>query len=166
MKTVTNEDGYTVYEDGTIISPSGKKIKPSRTKKGYLICRLKVGTEWKTLFHHRYVLEAFNGKTPEGLEVHHIDGVRDNNHLNNLKAVTPSENNQDSYDSGRRVVKGSKNANAKIGDEDVMAICKRLVSNPKLNVSALSREIGISRETISAIKNRKQWTHISYKYDF
>lgn len=33
---------------------------------------------------HRYVWEKFNGEIPEGFEIHHIDGDKDNNDISNL----------------------------------------------------------------------------------
>ena len=41
--------------------------------------------------HYRKVWEIANGKIPDGLEIHHIDGNHSNNDLANLKLVTIQE---------------------------------------------------------------------------
>jgi hypothetical protein len=40
----------------------------------------------------RLVFEAFNGPMPEGKEIDHVDGARNNNKLENLRALTHQEN--------------------------------------------------------------------------
>ena len=46
----------------------------------------------KTIREHRYVMEIFLGRPLDRNEhVHHIDGNKLNNSLDNLKVVTPEE---------------------------------------------------------------------------
>lgn len=40
---------------------------------------------------HRYVWEKFNGKIPDGYDIHHIDHDRANNDISNLEIYTKSE---------------------------------------------------------------------------
>lgn len=51
---------------------------------------------------HQLVAEAFLGKCPERKVVDHIDGVRSNNAVSNLRYVTSSENNRRKKDLQRR----------------------------------------------------------------
>ena len=41
---------------------------------------------------HRAVYETFVGPIPDGYEIDHINTVRDDNRIDNLRAVTPKEN--------------------------------------------------------------------------
>ena len=43
-------------------------------------------------YMHRLIWEAFNGPTPKGHHIHHVDGDGHNNALSNLRCVTPSGN--------------------------------------------------------------------------
>lgn len=45
-------------------------------------------------FHltHRIIWEMHNGEIPEGMEIDHINGVRDDNRIENLRCVTKGEN--------------------------------------------------------------------------
>ena len=57
------------------------------TPTGYI--RIKVGG--KLYLQHRYVWEAKYGKVPDGHDIHHIDGNKQNNSLDNLELLTRTE---------------------------------------------------------------------------
>lgn len=40
---------------------------------------------------HRYVWEKYNGKIPDGYDIHHIDHDRSNNDISNLEMYTKSD---------------------------------------------------------------------------
>ena len=48
----------------------------------------------KTYYIHKIAYEAFNGLTKDGFVIDHKNGVRTDNSLSNLRAVTQSENTQ------------------------------------------------------------------------
>lgn len=43
---------------------------------------------------HRVIWEMFNGPIPDGFEIDHKDGVRDNNRIENLRLATRGQNSQ------------------------------------------------------------------------
>ena len=43
------------------------------------------------IFMHRYVWEFYNGKIPEGYEIHHKDLNRNNNNIENLECISTSD---------------------------------------------------------------------------
>lgn len=64
-----------------------QELKPSTIRNGYkTIC---IG---KTRLAHRVVWEVFNGEIPKGMEIDHINTIRGDNRLSNLRIVSSKEN--------------------------------------------------------------------------
>lgn len=68
----------------------------NRIYKQHYIKLIKNGIR-KTCFIHRLVWEAFNGPIPAGYQIDHKDNNPENNSLDNLQCITPSENNKKKY---------------------------------------------------------------------
>lgn len=59
---------------------------------GYIvICGYKIGPPKYRKYEHRYIWEYNHGIIPESHEIHHIDGNRQNNAIENLECVHQSE---------------------------------------------------------------------------
>ena len=66
-------------------------IKQRFTSRYWYVCLMHNGIK-KDYRVHRLVYLAFVGPIPDGMVIDHIDGNRNNNNINNLRCVTPSEN--------------------------------------------------------------------------
>lgn len=92
------QGSYQVSDYGCVRSldyQGKKRIKYLRNVKrldGYECINLYRDGKPKQLFVHRLVWEAFNGQIPDGYEIDHVNTVRDDNRLVNLRCVTPKEN--------------------------------------------------------------------------
>ena len=74
----------------------GKREHPKPLRAGLTCGRLSVslqGREKRSRLVHRLVAAAFLGDQPEGMQCCHNDGNPLNNHLDNLRWDTPSNNN-------------------------------------------------------------------------
>ena len=141
MRSVTYKDKYIVYEDGNVYSLSkNKMMKPTLQKNGY--CKIYICN--KNTWLHRFIMEAFNGKSD--LTVDHIDGNKENNNLSNLEYVTQAENT-------RRMFERVGTAHLKNNFNGEIYGCKKLVyKGLKFNsINELARKTGLSRTTV---KNR------------
>jgi len=57
--------------------------------RGYVLVKVATPRAWK--YEHRLVYEAANGPLPDGSLVHHINGDRTDNRLENLKPMSLTE---------------------------------------------------------------------------
>lgn len=88
--------GYEVSNYGLVRSfryhSNGKILSPSLKNNGYLGVTLFVNGIKKYVSIHRLVCLAFIGKCPIGMQVDHINGVKSDNRLSNLRYLTRKEN--------------------------------------------------------------------------
>lgn len=104
---------------------------------------------------HVLVAAAFIGPRPAGLETRHIDGVKTNNLLTNLRYGTVSENQRD------RVLHGTSNrgercGSAKLTEADVHEI-RRLRAQTDMTHKQIATQFGVARESVRDIENGKRW---------
>lgn len=78
---------YYATTDGEFYSET-RKIKKTTQANGYEYVTIDGGAK----LVHRVMWEVFNGEIPEGMEIDHINTIRTDNRLENLRCVTPSEN--------------------------------------------------------------------------
>lgn len=86
---------YEASSEGQIRNISTGRILKQRIDKrsGYRIIDIKIDKKNKTFKSHRLIAETFLGEGEDGYNVDHINRVRDDNRVKNLRWVTPSENN-------------------------------------------------------------------------
>ena len=86
---------YQVSNYGCVRSLKNGKVRYLKNTKniyGYETISLCYDGNLKQFRVHRLVYEAFNGPIPDGMEIDHINTVRDDNRLVNLRCVTRKEN--------------------------------------------------------------------------
>ena len=139
---------------------SGRIRKPQRMGKypGYW---LSVKQHTAARLTHRLVADAFLGPIPDGIQVNHKDGDKENCHVSNLEIVTNSENRIHSYrvlgikpNAGR----GVRNANARINQSQADEIRALHVKGESYRL--LGIRFGVSKQSIASIIKRKTWNYI------
>ena len=70
-------------------------------RNGYRTLCLQKDMEFYTFCEHRCVWTWFNGEIPDGYVINHIDFNRSNNKIENLEAITQTQNLKHSQDAGR-----------------------------------------------------------------
>ena len=106
---------------GRVIGFNGRILKPQLTRNGYYVVKYWTGSHVKNVSVHRLVASAFI-PNPEGKpEVDHIDTVRTNNHVSNLRWTTRTENHQNlitrkHYSEAKKGMKMSDEAKRKMSE--------------------------------------------------
>lgn len=80
----------------TVISNTWRKKYVSLKSNGYLQCTL----FRKRFYIHRLVYEAWIGNIPNGYDIDPINGIKTDNRVSNLRAVSRSENLKHNYELG------------------------------------------------------------------
>lgn len=155
--------GYKVSPDGVVIGKRGKPMKAVDNGRGYGIVSLYVDGKVMTKAVHRLVAEAFIINLKGLPEVDHIDADKTNNHVSNLRWCTRSQNIDHAYSTGSRSATGNDNANAILNDSEVRLICMLLQEGHR---QCEIRDMGFPYGTVRAIKQRRQWIHISKEYSW
>lgn len=146
-------------------------LKPKVGKTGYLTVCLKPGGVTK--YVHRLVVEAFfAGSLAPGVEVNHIDGVKDRNALVNLEPIDRRGNvlhARDVLGTGKNppAQRGEANPKAVLTEDDVRAIRRRAEAEQRTGfkrfrrgsgfVEGLAKEYGVTVVTISNVIAGRFW---------
>jgi hypothetical protein len=145
------EKDYFVDKEGHVYSKRKfntlTKLKQHKTgHKGYV----KVRVNHKDQFVHRLVAIAYLPNLDNKETVNHIDGNKENNHVNNLEWCTRSENSQHAYDTGlKKPYTGIKDhGNNKFADEWFELF------NQGISLRKIGRQYNVSHHTIFRTINK------------
>ena len=122
---------------------------------GYIVARLRKDGKRTKFFVHTLVLEVFDRKALPDEECRHLDGNRQNNHINNLKWGTHKENGKDMIRHGRSN-KGSRNLGSKLKEGEVLLIKKILKANI-VSQRFIAKMFKMSQPAINEINTGKSW---------
>ena len=99
------------YRDGKLYNKTTRNnhaIKGNRAgllaQTGYRVSSV----EGKPKREHRVIWEMLNGKIPKGLQIDHINRIKDDNRIENLRLVTGSVNRHNNNGTGVRIDKRAK----------------------------------------------------------
>lgn len=162
MKSLSflNLNNYCITLDGKVYSIKSQRVLNTQyTDGGYECITLRVEGKTKTLKVHRLVALAFIPNPENKPQVNHIDGVKNNNHKDNLEWVSRSENILHAYDNELIL-----NKPRQLTEESVHDICNLLESGAK--TSDIANMFGVSNSVISGIYQGKNYKWVSYEYDF
>lgn len=148
---------YKINSEGEVYSiKSDRLLKSYLAKSGYkrigLFCKVRGDRDREV---HKLVAEAFHGPCPAGYLTRHLDGNKLNIHPSNLVWGTPQENSDDHIKHGGQI-RGEDIAVSKLKASQVIAIFKSEKTQKELAI-----EYGVSQGSISNIKIRKTWRHLT-----
>ena len=128
---VRSEPRKIIRSDGVVQVRNGKLLAKRVSTKGYVVAALTRDAAASYRPAHQLVIEAFVGPIPNGMQVNHKNGLKDDNRLCNLEVVTPGENVAHAYRTGllhHRRVWGEGARNCKLTAEQVAEMRERYAS--------------------------------------
>lgn len=154
MKPISGFPNYMISKSGHVQNIRTGHILTPVLKNGYYGIRLSL--EGKSRFRsvHLLVFDTFIGQRTKGMHVDHIDGVRTNNDVSNLREVTPEENNKNRV----HLTRGENVNTAKLTPEQVMDIRRRKSKGER--TLDLANEYGIAVSSLRRIVNGQNWKHL------
>ena len=83
---------YNIQNDEIVHIPTNKNVTQHITHSGYAICTVSDEKNHKTMLSHRLIWEWCNDIIPHGYEIDHINKIKNDNKITNLRCITMMEN--------------------------------------------------------------------------
>lgn len=164
MKKIIGFDNYLINEFGEIINiKTGRVLKIQKNKKNYSIIQISINGFQKTKFIHRLVYQNFKGVIPEKMEINHIDGDKDNNHISNLELTTHKENIEKAVEIG--LIKTGEDSYNSRQVISINVLDESIVSKYG-SIRLAEKHTGISSGNISQVCLGKRKTAGGYKWKY
>lgn len=163
---IPGHPGYAITREGAVYSCLTNKGKPGIKWRRRAV---KINSDgYNTLALHgngkrcesriaRLLLETFDGPPPEGGQACHINGIRTDDRLENLRWGTARDNAKD-RDRHGTTVRGERVPQSKLTEEEVRSI--RRHAGTGATQRALARAFRVDQQVVWAIIHRKRWTHV------
>ena len=147
---------YEVSTSGEVRNTkTGAIRKPRKCNKGYMRLNMYLNGKHTTIPIHQMVAYTFLPNPLGHTNVNHIDNDPTNNSVGNLEWCTAKENCAHTDKQGRRdYTRGSKR---KYDEKDIYAAKYEL---NHLSATEVEKLLGIHRQTVIAVRARKQWIEI------
>ena len=92
-KKIPNFPNYAITTDGDVFNQNGLKLKPEKSRNGYLRVSLSnKRVRHKRMLVHRLVAEAFIPNPKKLPQVDHKNEIKTDNNVSNLRWATPLDN--------------------------------------------------------------------------
>lgn len=161
---------YGIFQDGTIMrivdskgSSAGKILKPSIDGRGYsTFTPIDNNGKKRSITGHKLVMEAWVGKRPIGMILHHKDFCKTNIKLDNLEYITQGYSLR--LASKRGILpKGEEKKLSKLKNMDIEKIKELLFMGERQRV--IAKRFNVHQSTIGRINQNLIWKHIGIKYN-
>lgn len=144
-------------ESGVVYKKRGGRFKEV-TRDGYRRASWGENGKVKNCGEHRVIYEAVHGPIPAGMQVNHINGIKDDNRISNLELNTPQQNTFHAHATGLVKSLGENHRQAKMTTEDVRQIRNTVGT---VSIAEWARSLGVHKRTVSDARNYRRWRFIA-----
>lgn len=137
---------------------SEKILKYSLGRRGYCQVVLSKSNNKYYMRVHRLVAQAFIPNPENKPEVNHINGIRNDNRVENLEWCTQSENQIHAYRIGLQL-SGENIGTSKLKNADIPIIRQMLTEG--ITQIEIAEKYNVAQSQISLIKLGKNWKHVA-----
>lgn len=153
-----SKDNIVHTSDGRSYFKAGIILKPLKYSNGYNQLMLYMNKKRYTFIAHRIVANTFIPNIYNKKEVNHINGIKDDNRVENLEWCSPSENIQKALLFNPNFGKNRGKNNKRLTEKDVIEIKKMMIDGLKNN--EILSKYKISKTSFFNIKSNKTWSHV------
>ena len=152
------EDHYIAYPSGNIYNLYGHKMEGTIGRDGYRHMIINK----KNRDVHRVIADAFIPNDNDFEQINHINGVKDDNRVENLEWCTRSDNLKHAFANGlESPMHGESNPIHKLTENDVRYIRQVYKKNDReFGFAALARKFDVDRTTVSDAAQNISWRYI------
>ena len=157
-KTIEEYPDYQISSAGNVMSyKNGKKIarKLSVSRKGYVRISFRHNNKNRNIVVHQLVIKYFGPPQPPNTTPDHINRIKTDNRIENLRWATPEQQRENSVFVG---LTGEANGFSKLTEAQVREI--KWKSAAGVSSRALGHEYGVSKTLILYIRWGKVWGHV------
>ena len=157
-KTIEEYPDYQISSAGNVMSyKNGRKIlrKLSTTKKGYVRTSFRHNGESKMIPVHQLVLKHFGPSQPPNTTPDHINRIKTDNRIENLRWATPEQQRENSVPAK---LKGETNGSSKLTEAQVREIKEK--SAQGIASRKIAKEYGVTKTLILYIRSGRLWSHV------
>lgn len=147
---------------GTYSRKKGRTLKTFKNRKGYLQVKLcKDGLNESTVVHRVVAMSFIENKNGYD-QVNHLNGIKDDNRVENLEWCSNRQNIIHAYKNGLiNTNKGENHHMSKLTNSNVVAIKKRIKKGEAMH--RIASDYNVSTTAIMYIKSGVNWSHIKIK---
>lgn len=159
--------GYSILEDGTILTKAGKPFKMGISTTGYYQMIAYGDGAPHYFMAHRLVADKYHPNPDNLPQVNHEDGNKLNNHKDNLTWCTRSQNIRHALDTGL-IIPPWTGKSGKLHDRSkpVIQIKNDIVIGEFGSIREAARLTGISRGTIDQVLSGRGVTAGGYEWKY